>query len=97
MDVAEKAAELALSGEQFANEIADMCGLDLFGFDARRSERCFGNITKQLEQAAALALHVARKIALRAAEDEDVFRHVRLPFREWRAPFRAPRCASPCW
>ncbi len=95
--MAEEAAELALPREQLADEIADMRGLDLFGFDPRRHESGFGDIAEQLEQPAALAFEVARKVGLRAAEDEDVLCHVRLPFREWRAPFRALRCASPCW
>jgi hypothetical protein len=94
--MAEEAAELALAREQFADEIADVRGFDLAGFDAGRDECGFGNVAEQLEQPAALAFEIAREVGLRAAEDEDVLCHVRLPFREWRAPFRALRCASPC-
>jgi hypothetical protein len=84
---------LALPREQLADKIADMRGFDLFRLDARRNERCFCDVAEQLEQSAAFALHITREIALRTAEDENVFRHVRLPFPKSRWPARALRCA----
>ena len=90
VDVAEEAAQLALPGKQFGDEIADVGHFHLGGLDPCRGEGLFGHVAEQVEYAAALALDIAGKIALRPAQDKDFSRHRFPPQQAWPAPFRAP-------
>ena len=74
--MAEESAKLALPGEQLADEITDMGGLDLLGLDPGRREGRLGDIAEQFEHPAALALDIAGEIGLGAAQDEDFCGHV---------------------
>jgi len=91
--MAEETPELALPGEQLTDEVADVRGFHIAGLDPCRLEGRFGDVSKQLENAATLPFEVAGEVGLGAAQDEYLSGHVSLRSRSLRGPFRAPRCA----
>ena len=78
--MAKPTAEHPLAGKQFANKIADMADVNVFGIDLRIAQSRQNRVREKVEHGALFTRPIARKIRLRASENIGPS-YVTLPFR----------------